>query len=72
MKIDEKNLTKSYVRRKKGARMDQYLMNEHKLEYCVCGSDFVDEPCECGYYKNDDKREEKNEQHISKITKSKS
>jgi len=32
--------------------MDQYQYNAHKLEYCVCGSDFDDKPCECGYYEN--------------------
>ena len=38
--------------------MDQYLMNEHKLEHCVCGSDWDDKPCECGYYAEANKKEE--------------
>jgi len=38
--------------------MDQYYMNEHKLDYCVCGSDLDDKPCECGYYAEANKKEE--------------
>lgn len=29
---------------------DQYEINSHKLEWCVCGADEEDKECECGYY----------------------